>query len=113
MASYAESLGLSYSRYADDMTFSGDNINRDVIKKIYSIVKKHKLIVNKEKTVVLGSHKRQIVTGLVVNEKVNITRETRRKIRAMKHQWDTLSEYEQQYLNGMNGIEEMIKQGTL
>ena len=112
MSEYAESLGLSYSRYADDMTFSGDNVNRAVINHIYSIVKKHKLVVNKEKTIVLGRNRRQVVTGLVVNEKVNITRQTRRRIRAMKHQYEELSEYEKQYLAGMNGIEEMIKQGV-
>lgn len=112
MYNYAESLNLSYSRYADDMTFSGDNINRGVIKKIYAIVKKHNLIVNKEKTIVLGRHKQQMVTGLIVNEKVNITRKTRRRIRAMKHQYEELSEYEKQYLAGMNGVEEMIKQGA-
>jgi len=112
MEEYALSLNLSYSRYADDMTFSGDNINRDVINHIYSIVRKHKLIVNKEKTVVLGRHKRQLVTGLVVNEKVSIPKETRKRVRAMMHQFDTLTEYEQQYLVGMNGIHQMIVKGT-
>lgn len=112
MEEYANTLNLSYTRYADDMTFSGDNINRDVINHIYSIVRKHKLIVNKEKTVVLGRHKRQLVTGLVVNEKVSIPKETRKRVRAMMHQFDTLTEYEQQYLVGMNGIHQMIIQGT-
>ena len=112
MEEYAKTLNLSYSRYADDMTFSGDNINRDVINNIYAIVRKHRLIVNKEKTVVLGRHRRQLVTGLVVNEKVSIPKETRKRVRAMMHQFDTLTEYEQQYLVGMNGIHQMIVQGT-
>ena len=112
MEEYAKTLNLSYSRYADDMTFSGDNINRDVINHIYAIVRKHRLIVNKEKTVVLGRHRRQLVTGLVVNEKVSIPKETRKRVRAMMHQFDTLTEYEQQYLVGMNGIHQMIVQGT-
>lgn len=113
MEEYAKGLNLSYSRYADDMTFSGDNINRDVINDIYAIIRKHKLVVNKEKTTVLGRHKRQIVTGLVVNEKVSIPKETRKRVRAMMHQFDTLTEYEQQYLVGMNGIYQMIIQGEI
>jgi RNA-directed DNA polymerase len=109
MSDLAEELNLSYSRYADDMTFSGDNINRDIINKIYKIVRKHKLIVNKEKTTVLGRHKRQIVTGLVVNERVNIPKETRKRLRAMRHQYETLTEEEKEFLAGWNGIEQMIK----
>jgi len=113
MEEYAKTLNLSYSRYADDMTFSGDNVSRDVIDNIYSIIRTHNLVVNKEKTVVLGRHKRQIVTGLVVNEKVSIPKNTRRRIRAMKHQFETLTEYEKQYLEGMNGVEQMVIKGAL
>lgn len=111
ISEYAKERELSYSRYADDITLSGDNVSQSTIDDLYEIIYRYGLVPNKEKTIVLGRHKRQVVTGLVVNEGVNISRTVRRKIRAMKHQYDSLDERERQYLAGMNGIEQMIVQG--
>jgi len=67
---------IKYTRYADDMTFSGKEIVvLDNLNKIKSIVKDHDFVVNEKKTSIMKKHQRQVVTGLVVNEKVNVKRE--------------------------------------
>ena len=76
----SEDFGYSYTRYADDLTFSGEKLARGFIKKIYSIVRKYGLIINKEKTKIQRRNVRQTVTGVVVNEKLNICRKTKRKL---------------------------------
>lgn len=108
----SQKFNYSYTRYADDLTFSGEKLARGFIKKIYSVVRKYGLIINKEKTKIQRRNVRQTVTGVVVNEKLNICRKTKKKIRAMKHQYESLTEYEKQYLCGMNGLEITLKRGS-
>ena len=53
-----------------------------------------------------GQHQRQVVTGLVVNEKVALPREKRRLLRAMLHRldrWGELDEGEMASLATING----------
>ncbi len=107
----SKEFGYSYTRYADDLTFSGNKLCKGFIKKVYIIVKDYGLIINKEKTKIQKRNVRQTVTGVVVNEKLNICRKTKKKIRAMKHQYESLTEYEKQYLCGMNGLEVVLKRG--
>lgn len=77
---------LSFSRYADDLTFSADTkIHSDTILDIVSIINKHKFSVNEKKFRIQSDNKKQTVTGLVVNNKVNVDRKLIRKIRAMLH----------------------------
>ena len=73
--------GIAYTRYCDDMTFSGDFDEREVKEFVKSELYKHRLFLNKEKTVVATQGKRQSVTGIVVNEKLNVSSEYRRRLR--------------------------------
>lgn len=113
MGLYAKSKGFTYSRYADDLTFSSDDINQDNILEIYSIIESFGFVVNTQKTSLLGQGQRQMVTGLVVNKKVNIPRKMKRRLRAMKHQYETLTQEEKEFLAGWNSIEKMIENGSL
>lgn len=72
---------LRYSRYADDITVSGDFDHGEVINIISQITENNGFTINVEKTRVFRSHQRQIVTGLVVNEKISVPREYKKKIR--------------------------------
>lgn len=72
---------ISYTRYCDDMTFSGDFSPRQVYKKVRGFLLCMGFELNPEKTRVLGRGSRQLVTGIVVNEKPQITKEYRRRIR--------------------------------
>ena len=81
VGAFCESRGIAYTRYCDDMTFSGDFSEKEVIAFVRQELKKRGLFLKNRKTAVVPAYKRQIVTGIVVNEKMNLAREYRRKIR--------------------------------
>jgi RNA-directed DNA polymerase len=82
----AEYRGFNYTRYADDITFSSDHVfSEGDLRGIEATVEKHHFRINQDKTRLTGSNCKQTVTGLVVNEKVNIDRRLLKKIRAMVH----------------------------
>ena len=80
---FAKVCGLKYSRYADDITFSGSDVNGSMIHTIKKIIGEEGFRINDEKTRVMGKGTRQIVTGLVVNEKLGIGRRKYRILRAL------------------------------
>ena len=63
------------------MTFSGDFNEKEIIELVKAELQKLGLFLKKRKTAVIKNTKRQTVTGIVVNEKVNITKEYKKKIR--------------------------------
>jgi retron-type reverse transcriptase len=90
LAGVAASLGGTYSRYADDLTFSLDGA---AVERVGYLVHHVKIAaretgyrLNKRKTRIMRRHQRQQVTGLVINLDVNLPRETRRRLRAIEHQ---------------------------
>src|SRR5262249_60767938 len=90
LARIAEELGFRYTRYADDMTFSGSgpargNVNR-LLSRVRHVVEQEGFRVHPDKTRVLRRGRRQEVTGLVVNHRVNIPRATLRRFRAGPYQ---------------------------
>lgn len=77
---------LTYTRYADDLTFSSDEkIEVTILEELQSILAKNDFEINKKKIRFQGSNSRQTVTGLVVNQKVNIERKKLKSIRAILH----------------------------
>ena len=98
---FAEKNGLDYTRYADDLTFSGNKFDKRYIKEIKTIVNRHKLIVHPRKTKVMWQNQRQIVTGVIVNEKLNMPIEKRKKMRALNHQYSNLPTKEKRVLAGL------------
>lgn len=79
---------LSYTRYADDLTFSTNDMNFSTnkdqfIEEANSIIENFGLRVNHKKTKISYNNSRQEVTGLVVNEKVNVKKEYVKETRAM------------------------------
>jgi len=85
MHALCEEKSLNYSRYADDITISGNNYAEilDCIKFAEIQLNKKKFFLNRKKTRVTGQTSRQVVTGLVVNVIPQPTRDYRRRIRAM------------------------------
>ena len=78
--------GLQYTRYADDLTFSSDMVISDeAIGEIRRLIGENGFEVNEKKLRIRSANRKQTVTGLVVNEKVNVDRKLIRKIRAMIH----------------------------
>lgn len=76
---------VSYTRYADDITFSSNNTKiKNAIRIITdSILPKYWYKAKKKKTTIYRSHTKQIVTWLVVNEKVSYPRNKYMKLRSM------------------------------
>lgn len=88
MMRFAEEQGLAFTRYADDLTFSSNHkITDSTILAIKGIIQDYRFGLNEEKTRLFTSGGRQMVTGLKVNEKVNVDRKFIRSIRAMLHNW--------------------------
>lgn len=78
---YCDNLNISYTRYSDDLTFSGDFNSNDLIVIVRNLLKKYHFKLNYDKIRVINSSKRQLVTGIVVNEKLSIKKEIKKKIR--------------------------------
>lgn len=78
---YAQNNELNYTRYADDITFSGNIKPSDLIKDISRLVYNYGFIINPDKTRVCRKNAKQEVTGIVVNEKMQVSKEKRKLIR--------------------------------
>jgi RNA-directed DNA polymerase len=87
---YCNTRKVKYTRYADDLTFSSNKeiFDENFIKDITVIVNEENFSVNEEKTRIRSSMERQEVTGLIVNQKLNIKREYFQKVRAMLNNWE-------------------------
>jgi RNA-directed DNA polymerase len=96
----AAAVGCTYSRYADDLTFSTNkkDFPPDIAvssetephlwmpgDKLQEIITHCNFKLNPTKTRMQYTDSRQCVTGLVVNRKINVRREYRHKVRAMVH----------------------------
>lgn len=73
--------GIAYTRYCDDLTFSGDFEAKTVISFIRCQLKSLGLLLNENKTRIQRQGRQQLVTGVVVNEKPGIPAAYRRKLR--------------------------------
>lgn len=92
LAGLAESNGWNYTRYADDMSFSGDTAPEAIIKTAKTIVRQSGFGLSAQKTQIRGQHQRQCVTGLTVNERVAIPKTQRRLLRSMLHRLESESQ---------------------
>lgn len=81
LGSWCNSKDISYTRYSDDMTFSGDFKPGELIIKVRKMLYKLGLQINNDKIHVIHKSSRQNVTGIVVNEKLQVNAKYRNKIR--------------------------------
>lgn len=87
----ATKLGWNYTRYADDLTFSSDEPSQTgyLLARLRHIAGEEGFEVNEKKTRVLRPSTAQTVTGIVVNEKVNVPRRHLKRLRAILHRAKT------------------------
>lgn len=78
---YCQENNISYTRYCDDMTFSGNFCKKNIINLVDKELKKLGLTLNKEKIKLITRKNRQVVTGIVVNKKAQVNIEYRKSIR--------------------------------
>lgn len=76
----AQRLELDFTMYVDDIAFSGDNAVF-AIEPACRIIKEYGFRVSWQKTRVLSNEKPQEVGGLLVNNRINTLRQSRRQIR--------------------------------
>lgn len=83
---FAAANSVAYTRYADDLTFSFDQpITKEMQSQLESIIQDSGFIVNEKKVRLITTNRKQTVTGLIVNKKVNVDRKLQKKVRAMLH----------------------------
>ena len=76
----AEKIDASYTRYADDITFSGKESMKKYVKVIKKIIREEGYKINKEKFRLQYSYQRQEVTGLIVNDKVSVPNKYKKEL---------------------------------
>lgn len=81
ISNYTSQKGIRYTRYADDLTFSGDFNPHFLIKDISKMIYDEGFTINPSKTRVAKSNTRQEVTGVVVNSHMQIPKQKRKEIR--------------------------------
>lgn len=82
IGNWCKEWGIRYTRYCDDLTFSGELDRREVKNKVRGFLAAYGFELNEKKTRVQKKHQRQTVTGIVVNEKPQVSRAYRRHLRA-------------------------------
>lgn len=106
LAKLARKYGCSYSRYADDLTFSTNELifppaiassngahSWAAGSALSKIIEKSGFQINPKKTRMQYQDSRQDVTGLIVNRRINTRSEYRRLTRAMTHKLVTTGKF--------------------
>jgi retron-type reverse transcriptase len=93
LSGLAQRYGFAYSRYADDLAFSHPRADASVgalLSLARQIIGEEGFAVNEAKTRVMRPHQRQVVTGLVVNQRrPRVSRDDLRRFRAFLHHYET------------------------
>lgn len=87
LAGLARKHGFAYTRYADDLTFSGEQEARigRLLRSVRSILGVEGFAEHPSKTKVMRRSQRQEVTGVIVNDRPTISRREVRQLRAVLH----------------------------
>ncbi len=87
LAGLSDRLGFTYTRYADDLTFSGDDpkLTGKLLDYVRKVIAEEGFTEHPAKTRVMRRSRRQEVTGLTVNERPAMSRVERRRLRAILH----------------------------
>lgn len=101
----AKKYKLDYTRYADDLTFSTNKKDfleskDNFFKDLKNEIQKSGFSINDDKNRCIYRDSRQIVTGLIVNRKINVPRNFYKTTRAMLHSLYTTGKFK---LNGKSG----------
>lgn len=94
----AKQYKLNYTRYADDMTFSTNDKNflrhlDGFYERLTKLIQHEGFLINEKKTRLQYKDSKQVVTGLVVNKKINVDRIYYKQTRAMANSLYTSGKY--------------------
>ena len=107
LAGLANRMNLRYTRYADDITLSSgdDSMGSRIgylLSRLRHICGDEGFRINPKKTRVQRRHQCQSVTGLVVNDKVSVSRKELRRLRSILHHASTEGLASQNRINHPN-----------
>lgn len=90
LSGLAHSFGARYSRYADDLVFSGNGYLRKQFRElgawVSAIAQSEGFYLHPDKTRCMPAHKQQRITGVVVNANTNLPRQEFDRLKACLHQ---------------------------
>lgn len=81
LGTWCKSNNIDYTRYSDDMTFSGDFNPTEVIQKVRKMLYKLNLKINNKKIHIINNSQQQNITGIIVNTKLQVSSKYRNQIR--------------------------------
>ncbi len=81
----AQRTSVAFTRYADDLTFSGTESAKKILPFVRDVLTDHGYTLDTNKTQLYRRGRQQLVTNLIVNDKVNLKRKDRRHLRAAVH----------------------------
>lgn len=123
LTAVAKRFGLKYSRYADDMSFSSmHNVfqkDSEFLKELHRIVFEQGFHIKESKTRLQKEGFRQEVTGLLVNDKVNVQKRYIKQLREWLYKWETYgynkanSFFIQNYLKEKGNVKKGIPNMTM
>jgi len=81
---------VKYSRYADDLSFSANRnvFKGEFLKEIQEVIESENFKINNDKTRIKSNRDHQEVTGIVVNQRLNVRRSYIKVIRTMINNWE-------------------------
>lgn len=92
LAGLAKRFGLTYTRYADDITFSSPHYvyakDGAFMTELRRIITSQSLVINEKKTRLQKKGGRQEVTGLIVSNKINVSQQYIRALRSILYIWE-------------------------
>jgi RNA-directed DNA polymerase len=89
LARLSQRFGANYTRYADDLAFSGDETFASkqavFMRLVDAIIRDEGFFTNGAKSRIMDRSMRQRITGLIVNERLNVPRESYDELKAILH----------------------------
>ncbi len=107
----AKQFRLDYTRYADDLTFSTNDKKivekyDDFLDKVRMVIENSGFTINSDKTRLQYYSSQQVVTGLVVNNKININSQYYRETKAMAFSLYTKGEF---FIGSVKGTKQQLE----
>ncbi|MBP3362035.1 MAG: RNA-directed DNA polymerase [Clostridia bacterium] len=81
VGAWCRQRNICYTRYCDDMTFSGELNREEIIDFVKKELKKMGFFLNDKKTAFIHDGQKKIVTGIVINKKLNTSKKYRKQVR--------------------------------
>lgn len=109
--SLSDNWDCTYTRYADDLAFSGEKrFTAQDLEEVRTIIEDGGFKIHPRKSRIVGSGGRQIIAGIVVNERGLPPREMRKKWRAIFHRADQFPHEFRDRAHQLFGIASFVNQ---